>query len=112
MYMMIAAFSLASILIAFGLWTFWLGFRAKIKLVTQITMLLIASVIFFALNTLFYYYILKDCDTSKLFDCLNRTPIVKFLVAFDIISVFVAFFCFDLAYLMFVYRYLMTGISM
>lgn len=111
-YMMIITFSLATILIGFGIWTLWLGFKAKIKLVTQITMFLMICVISFSINSLTYYYILKVCNTSNLFDCDSITFTVQFLVSLNIISVFVAFFCFDIAYIMFVYRYLMTGISM
>jgi hypothetical protein len=110
---MVTTFVITSVVIPFGIWTLKIGVKANVKLVKQIAILLIVSVISFASNTLTYYYLLKKCNNlnKDLEDCPNRSTLVSILALIDIFFTFAAYFCFDLAYILFVFRYLMTGIS-
>lgn len=60
--LMIATCSFASVVITFGLWTLKTGFKSNVKLVKQITILLVCSIVSHTSNTITYYYLLKKCN--------------------------------------------------
>ena len=61
---MITTFTIAAVIIPFGLWTLKIGMKANVNLVKQITILLLVSVASYAANTLTFYYLLRECNNT------------------------------------------------